>query len=254
MKWNKTIVLVLSAALIILGGLLPAIVGNRQDAAVENEIRFSPINTIQLQFTESDISLREIVSILCTDPETVEIPGDLTNLKLDRAQTLAMNMAQRLQENGIGFWSHPLDGPQEKMEYFVDFCQPVLSTSGLVDGLSNIFWTVEVVSTDRMEILSLVIDDRTGTICSMNYFDETVEYSKSHMQSILYTFSYLYLEELGEEYFDYNCNDILADAQSPLDNSYLASSIRWWAEDYEYRTTFFVNNNSFYTYLAVVSY
>lgn len=254
MRRNRTIILILSAVLIVLGAFLPTIVGNRQDAAAEGEILFADIKDIQLEFSESDISLREIISILCTDPETVDIPVDLCNLKKGRVETIAMNMAQQLQEKEIGFWIHHLDGPAEESVYFVDFCQPVLSSSNLVDGLNNVFWTVEVVSTDRNQFLGLIIDDRSGTVCSMSYQDENIDHSKERMQSILYAFSYLYLEELGEEFFDYNCNDILAEAQSPLDNSYLASSIRWWAEDYEYRTTFFVNSNGFYTYLATQSY
>lgn len=254
MKLNRTLVLLLSAGLIVLGAFLPSIVGNRQDAAVEGEILFATVSDIQLVFSENDTTLRETISILCTDPDAVEIPADLANLKLSRVETAAMDMANRLQEEEIGFLLYPLDGPPENAEFFVDSCQPVLSSSNLVSGLNNIFWYVEVVSTDRKQFLGLVVDDRTGTICSMNYYDEHIEHSKDRMQTILYTFSYLYLEELGEEFFDYSCNDILKEAQSPTDNSYLASSIRWWAKDYEYRTTFFVNNNGFYTYLATQAY
>lgn len=254
MKFNRTIVLALSVLLIILGAFLPAIVGNRQDAAVEGEILFAAIKDIQLEFSESDVSLREIISILCTDPETVEIPADLTTLKQERAESLALDMARRLQKATIAFQTYDANGSETEAELVVQFCQPLLASSNLVEDLSNIFWSVEISSKDISQYLTLIIDDRTGTVCALNYYDANMEYSKEQMHSILYTFSYLYLEELGEEYFDYSSNDILAEAQSPLDNSYLASSIRWWAKDYEYRTTFFVSNNSFYTYLATVSY
>lgn len=254
MRFRPAMILLLSALLIVLGAFLPAIVGNRQDAAAEGKILFATINDVELQFSESDVTLREIISILCTAPESVEIPVDLTSLKRDRAESIALDMARRLQEACVAFRSIDTSGREIEAEFVVQFSQPVLSSSNLVDGLSNIFWSVEVSSKDVSQYLTLIIDDRTGTVCSLNYYDGNMNYVKTQMQSILYSFSYVYLEELGEEYFDYSSNDIQAEAQSPLDNSYLASSIRWWAKDYEYRTTFFVNTNGFYTYLATVAY
>ena len=261
MSLKRIAVLVFSVGMIILGAFLPAIVGNRQDAASEGDIQFATIKDIQLEFSESDVSLREIISILCTDPEAVDIPVDLTNLKQERAESLALDMAKRLEEAEIAFLTYDDQGNETQAELTVLYSQPRLASSNLVDGLSNIFWYVEIVDRNRQQVLQAVIDDRSGSVCSLNYSDETLVLQdtyryrhKEDMKAILYSFSYLYLEELGEEYFDYDSHDIQAEAQSPLDNSYIASSIRWWAGDHEFRTTFFVNGNGFYTYHAVVSY
>lgn len=261
MRMKRIAVLALSVALILLGAFLPSFVGKRQDASVAGEIRFETIKDIQLEFSESDVSLREIISILCTDPDLVDIPEGLTNLKQQRAESLALDMAQRLEESGIAFQAFDPNGKKTEAELSVLYSQPRLASSNLVDGLSNIFWYVEVVDTNREQVAQLVIDDRSGTVCSMHYSDanrvqpdEYAYYHKEEMKKILYSFSYLFLEELGEEYFDYSSSDIQAEAQSPLDNSYLASSIRWWAGDYEFRTTFFVSGSGFYTYHAVIAY
>lgn len=261
MNWKRILILLLSVAVILMGAFLPSLVSSRLDAGAEGEIRFATINDIQLEFSESDVSLREIISILCTDPEAVDIPVDLTNLKQERAESLALDMAKRLEKAEIAFHTYDGDGKKIEAQLQVLYSQPRLASSNLVDGLSNIFWYVEVSDPNREQLMQAVIDDRTGTVCSLNYSDENMavheQYryrNKETMKAILYSFSYLYLEELGEEYFDYDSHDIQAEAQSPLDNSYIASSIRWWAGDNEFRTTFFINGTGFYTYHAVVSY
>ena len=261
MRIKRVAILFLSVILILLGALLPSLVGKRQDASAAGKIRFETIKDIQLEFSESDVTLREIISILCTDPEAVDIPVDLTNLKQQRAESLALDMAKRLAEAEIAFQAYDDDGNKTEAGLQVLYSQPRLASSNLVDGLSNIFWYVEVCDQNREQLMQAVIDDRTGTVCSLNYSDVNLAaqgqyryHAKETMKTILYSFSYVYLEELGEEYFDYDSHDIQAEAQSPLDNSYIASSIRWWAGDHELRTTFFVNDSGFYTYHAVVSY
>lgn len=254
MKRNRYPVLLLSALLILLGGFLPSIVAGRQDASVEEKIQFAQITDIQLEFSESDLSLRQTISILCTDPETVDIPAGLANLKQEYVESLAYNMAVQLKEKSIGFWTFEESGREYASDLHIAFCQPRLASSNLEEDLSNIFWYVEVADTHQNQVMRVTIDDRTGTICSLYYQDMNRNHDKTQMQSILYSFSYLFLEELGEEYFDYDCNNILKDAQASADNSYLASAIRWWAGDHEMRTTFFVNGSAFYTYHAVVSY
>ena len=254
MKHKPYLVLLLSALLILLGGFLPGLVAARLDASVEKKIQFAEISDIQLEFSESDINLRQILSILCTDPETVDIPVGLAQQKQEYMESIASGMAVALQEKSMGFWTYEDGGMEYPSNLSIVFCQPRLASSNLEEGLSNIFWYVEVSDQNGNQLMRVTIDDRTGTVCSLYYQDLNRNHDKTQMQSILYSFSDLFLEELGEEFFDYDSNNILKDAQFPQDGSYLASTIKWWAQDLEMRTTFFVNSSAFYTYHAVASY
>lgn len=254
MKIKTPILLLLSFVLILLGALLPMLVGMQQDAANDGEVFLAAINDVQLEFSESDVTMKETISILCGGTDSVEIPPDLANLHSDRASDIALAMARQLQEAGIAFENRVELNELEDPEFSVQYFQTVLASSSTVDGQSNIFWTVVVCSKDGTQVLDVVIDDRTGTVCSLDYRDDYIAYNKTRMKSILYTFCKIYLDELGEEFYDYDRNSILSSAKSPTDNAYLASEINWWANDFEYRTTFFVNTHGFYTYLDVVSY
>lgn len=250
MKYKRTIVLSLSALLILLGALLPGIVGSRQDAAHDGEVYFASINEIQLEFSQNDMTLKDTIAVLCGTAETVEIPEELAQLKRSSAISYATAAVEAYWESGIVFQEEDIGG----FSFEVVSCIPYLAYCSSQDNLTNIFWQITFSNKKRTEYMTLILDDRTGTICSVDYSYGDVILSDEDMNRVLYNFSNVYLQELGEEFYDFDTNKILKDAQFPQDKSYLASSIRWWAGDYEYRTTFFVNPNGFYTYLAVETY
>lgn len=250
MSLRQFVILLLSAAIIVVGALLPNLAGQRQDAASDGEIFFATINDVELEFAESDITLRDTIAILCGSREDVEIPEELTSRSRDEVIGIANVAAEAYRDACIAFQSH--DGVQYGFEILI--CKPVLAYSSGDENKSNIFWQVNLCGKDRAQVMNFTIDDRTGTICSMEYSDGNAEYTKQEMKSILYTFSSVYLAELGEEFYDFDSDSILAAAKSPLDNSYLASEISWFSSEYEYRTTFLVNTHGFYTYLAPVAY
>lgn len=250
MRFNRFFVLLMAAALIALGALFPMIVGKKQDASGDGEIFFATINDVQLEFAESDVTLMETISILCSNVDTVEIPKDLASMKLEKIEQIANAAAVQYQEAGIAFRSE--DGINYGFEIVAS--QPVLAYSSSNDNQSSIFWYVNLLGHERSQYMNLIIDDRTGTVCSLEYSDDNGDYDKNTMKNIIYYFSGIYLDDLGEEFYDFNNNNILTSAKSPADNSYLASEISWWSDGYEYRTTFFVNTHEFYTYLSVVSY
>lgn len=70
------------------------------------------------------------------------------------------------------------------------------------------------------------------------------------MEFILFNFSELYLSSLGEFFYNFKTEDIVMQAKTAEDKSYLASEITWEDEIYsDCKITFFVNRNGFYTYL-----
>lgn len=250
MKYRRTIVLALSALLIILGALLPGIVGSRQDAIHNGEIYFAPISDVQLEFTESDRTLKETIAVLCGTRESVEIPEELATLKRSSAISYATAAVEAYWEAGVAFQ----DENSGSFFFEVLSCQPYLVYSSSQDNMTNVFWMVTFGNRNRSEQMTLAVDDSTGIICSVEHSYGDVILGEEDMNRVLYNFSKVYLQALGEEFYEFDTNKILKDAKWPQDKSYLASSIRWWAADYEYRTTFMVNSNGFYTYLAVESY
>lgn len=250
MRYKRTVVLALAALLIVLGALLPGLVGARKDASRNEEVFLASINEIQLEFSQSDMTLKDTIAILCGTRESVDIPEELASMKRSTIISYATAAVETYWESGLVF--------QDEMAGTFSFemlsCQPYLAYSSSQENKTNIFWIVTFGSKDRSQHMTLTLDDRTGKVCGVDHSYGNVILGEEDMNRVLYNFSRIYLEELGEEFQDFDTNVILKDAQSPQDKSYLASSIRWFAEDYEYRTTFFVNPNGFYTYLAIESY
>ena len=105
---------------------------------------------------------------------------------------------------------------------------------------------------DEVKDVARVIDDRTGTVCSVEYRGLEAEYDSWEMQQILEGFCRTYLEGLGEEFFDYSAEDLTSKLDMAVDQSYMAAQLRFNAWDDplygETRIVFFLNRNGFYTY------
>ena len=164
MRFRRSLILLLSVLLIVLGGLLPNVVGKRQDAADDGKIYFATVSDIELEFSESDVPLKQTISILCGNFDSVEIPEELATQSRERVTNIADSAAREYQEKGVAFQSE--DGVLYGFDIVI--AQPVLAYSS-TDNQSSIFWFVNVIGFDRTQFMSLTIDDRTGTVCSVDY-------------------------------------------------------------------------------------
>lgn len=256
MKLKSFLALLLSAAVIVLGALLPKFVGERQDAANDNRVLFAPIKDIRLEFTREEITMSQTVAMLGGYREAVEIPYGLTSLGQDKAEAAALAAAERYCQADVMFQN---TADQTTILY----CQPVLIYGNYLydaagqpryDGASvnnrqsNIYWEITCGSIEGAYTFHVIIDDRTGMVCSVEYSDGKHEYKQEDMEFILFCFCDLYLTDLGEEFYWCDVSDIADNAIAPLDNSYLASDISWTDSVYgECWVTFFVNEHGFYT-------
>lgn len=265
MKLKSFLALLLATAVIVLGALLPKFIGERQDAANDNQLLFAPINDVRLEFTQEEITMSQTVAIQAYQAEAVEIPYGLTSLGKEKAEAAALAAMERYQQAGTLFQNITDQGQ------FI-YCQPVLMYGATVSGSiaeqeeqrydssgnnrqSNIYWDIAYSNTSNDAgfyscYFHFIIDDRTGTVCSVDYSDGNHRYKQEDMEFILASFCDSYLSELGEEFYWCDVEDIVANAKAPLDNSYLASDISWTDSVYgECRITFFVNENGFYTHI-----
>lgn len=237
--------LLLSAAIIALGAMLPMFVANRQDAANENHVLIASVKDVQLTFTQDAMTISQTVALLGSYREAIEIPQSLTALKQDKAKAIAHAAIERYQQAGVFF-----QDTAEQGQFFS--CQPFLmygddaSDSG--SAQNNIYWSVNYGDADGTFTFYLFIDDQTGTVCSVEYSDNKHKYKQADMEFILSSFCSLYLSDLGEEFYWCEPSDIFSQTKSPPDGSYLAADFTWSdATHAAYTITFFVNESSFYT-------
>lgn len=241
MKRRSFLALLAAACIIVLGALLPKIEGFRQDAVNDNQLLFASVNEVQLEFSQDGRTMKRTIAIPGQFREAVDIPEDLASLKREKVENIAAATATRYSQAGVIF--------QEVEDHQIQYCQPVLAYGQ--ENESNVYWTVHYGDPKGSQIFYLTIDDRTGTVCSIEYMAPDSEYVLENLDYVLSNFCEIYLSGLGEEFYDYEVEDILKRAESRADMTYLASQISWEEEGYgECEITFLVNANGFYTYIS----
>lgn len=245
MKIRSYFLILCAGVVIVLGAMLPGIVGERRDAAEQGRIQFAPVQEVRLEFTDSGITMKQTLAIMGPLRDVVNIPGELATLKRSKVEHIAADAAQRYNQAGV-----LLRDPGDFSRYSM-----VSDLTVLVYGpetSSNVFWIVDYGDQEENTWFHMVIDDRTGTVCSVEYRDLEAEYDPGEMGGVLEDFCQTYLDGLGEEFFDYSGADLAGKAEKDADSSYMAAQLRFNAWDNplygETRIVFFLNRNGFYTY------
>ena len=245
MKIRSFLMILCAGAVIALGALLPGLVGKRLDAAEQGKIRFAQAQEIRLEFEGSGMTMKQTLAVMGPMRDVVNIPEELATLKRSKVEHIAADAAQRYSQAGV-LLRDPGDFSLYSMvgDYTVLVYGPETS--------SNVFWIVDYGDPEGNSWFHMVIDDRTGTVCSVEYRDLETEYDPGDMRQILEGFCQTYLEGLGEEFFDYSGADLAGKADQGADHSYMAAQLLFDAWDEpglgETRIVFFVNRNGFYTY------
>jgi len=241
MKLKPILVILAAVCIVILGAMLPQLVALRQDRQSEGKVQFSSVEGVELEFTRSDISRSEALAILARSRDVVGIPRELANLKIERVEEIALGAVEKFREAGI------LLGDVEEDE--VLDAQPMLYYG--LEGQSVIYWAVSLGDPKAEHNFSLTVDDRTGTVCSVEYINGKTEYEPDRMEAVLGGFCRVYLTGLGDEFSGWSVEELTRNAKSPQDKSYLATELSWTDPLYgENRITFFVNRSGFYTYFG----
>ncbi len=245
MKIRSYFLILCAGVVIVLGAMLPGIVGERRDAAEQGRIQFAPVQEVRLEFTDSGITIKQTLAIMGPLRDVVNIPEELATLKRSKVERIAADAAQRYNQAGV-----LLEDPGDFSGYSMVGDYTVLVYGP--ENLSNVFWILDYTNQDGSSWFHMVIDDRTGTVCSLEYRNWENEYDPGEMGGVLEDFCQTYLDGLGEEFFDYSGADLAGKAEKDADSSYMAAQLRFNAWDNplygETRIVFFLNRNGFYTY------
>lgn len=241
MRLKPILAIFIALCIIVLGAMLPGLIARRQQRQSESQVLFSQIGDVELTFAQSGITCSEALSIYSKNKEAVEIPPELASLSREKVESVAASAAEKFRDGGM-----LLSSPDEDR---LMFAQTLLFYGQ--DNRSNIYWIIHYGDKKNTHTISMVIDDRTGTICSVEYMDQKSEYEPEQMEAVLRSFCRLYLTGLGEEFFGFSVDALMSNAKSAQDSSYLATELIWENDAYgENRVTFFVNRSGFYTYFG----
>lgn len=234
--------LLLAFIAIVMCAFLPRIVSWRQDAKYTGQVQFAPVSDIQLEFTDTERSLKETISILGENKDSLGIPPELASLKKDNVQRIAGKAIEAYREAGL------ID---QDASFVMQSITPML-VYGTGENRNNVFWHLDFYDYAQGMYCNFSVDDRTGCVVRADFgFANTEPFPKKQMEYILENFSSVYLKSLGEEFREYDAATLLEQAKTPADESYLANSIYFFIDGYrECSITFFVNQNGFYTYIS----
>lgn len=240
MKLKSAVALLAALCLIFLGAWLPRLAGQRQDARNENQVLFTQVQGVTLEFAESDLTMAETLSILMGARESVDIPQELASLKREKVEKIVGSTIEKYRDAGI-----LLSDPTEDE---ILSCQTMLCYGP--DRKSNVYWQVYYGDKEGSHAFIMTLDDRTGTICVMEYTDNASEYSADQMTAVLDGFLRLHLTGLGGTFFSADTASLLENAKAAQDYSYLATEYPWTDPTVPGKITFFVNRGGFYTYFS----
>lgn len=248
MRWKTPLILLLCGAILVLGAFLPGFVADLQDRYGAQNVDYAEIGEIRLEFENSAMTMREKLALLSGPASTMQVSTDMTLHTTAEVWQIAMETAEAYRQSGLI--------PKALSAADIAYCIPIMhyweQYEGTAQLYSNIFWELSIADgAGGTNALTLVIDDRTGTVCTLNYQNMTTHREEPmRLSKALEVLCSLALEELGEEFSEYNART-LAHSAGITDNttSYAAVDIPWEdANIGEIRLAFVVSEAGFYTY------
>lgn len=247
MRWKTLLTLLLCAVLLVLGAFLPELVGYFLDREGSQVPSYAQIEQVHLEFEEEPISLREKMALLDGQAQTMQVSTDMPRYTAAEIWQIAMKTASNYHQAGMV--------PQALEAADITYCIPIMyywqepEPAGRIR--SNIFWELSFADGGLGgNLLTMVIDDRTGTVCTLNYQNVNA-HREGTLSKSLHTLCNLALEELGEEFAEFDATALASEAQATdAAASYAAVDLTW--EDAlrgEIRLAFVVSNAGFYTYV-----
>lgn len=246
-RFKQPLLLALCAGLLVLGGLLPGLVGDAQDAYREGRVEFAPVSAVQLEFEDTSMTLGQKLALIAQGTEAVQVSTDMTRHTTAEIWQIAMNTAEAYHQAGlIPTTLSPAD---------IAYCVPkmVYWESRRGDGgvYSNIFWELSISDGNGEEnALSMMVDDRTGTVCTIRYQNVTVSRAEAlTLEQVLALLCGMALEELGEEFGEFDPKRMAREAEISEAAGYATAQIAWDDPIHgEVRMAFVVSDVGFYTY------
>lgn len=250
---NKTLfALTLALLLLVMGGFLPGIVGAATDRAITGKMEFAQVSDIQLEFVQGDMAIEETLSIYCKATSAVEVPQDLATRSSQDILLLAQQAFTHYQDAGLV--THSLD-PQKDLSS----CVSMLHYQPDSSRRSNIFWHLNFEPSDNSWKFTMILDDRTGALCSVHYeyrkaaetmptSEPSGELPSTDPAESVSAFARLFLNDLGGSFAAVDAETIAAGVSASVDEDFTSTTVSW--DDTikgQCHIVFYLRDGAFYT-------
>jgi len=202
MQRVKTATAVLLAlTLLVTAAFLPWLIADLQERRDTGEIFYAAMQEITLNIDNSN--LWDSLSVLCrSDLDNYQI--DESNARLTREQviSIAAEAMEAYEACGLFFRDIPFGSPAVEIT-------PQLVYPASKPSENGIFWGIfyngsyDAKDSDYAVVdwtLSIILDDSTGKIVGLEFYDPTVPFAQSDMNAILKAFHQLFFQQLGEPF------------------------------------------------------
>lgn len=197
-KWKRLGAIIMVALTIVLCGMLPGIVGR-----IEDTIPVEPtyVNMKSMQFSRELSDLEKMYLVVYGNK--VDVSADTASLEPEEVIAIALEKLEPYYS--MGLISQPVK------TFDVEICRPMLcySTVYSQNELSGVFWVVNMidggvnekgtnVSYDETVIkkeITLWIDEISGEIVWIHYYDEEGCYEPEELAEVGVTFHSLFMED-----------------------------------------------------------
>lgn len=250
MNLRSIMVLLLSAVLLVMGAVLPMAVAGVQDSMNTEKVGYASINAVNLEFSESPMTIREKLAVAAHPGSTVDIPEELADHSQEEITDIALEKITPYQDEGL------LLGEIDRENLLVTAIPVLLSSEDPQEERSCIVWYLVLSPAqspgDCYWTLYLTLDDETGTLCSMEYSfhakDQTRYQRTGSNADQLLKFCRLYIDGLGEEFAEYAPEDLLKEAWTSPTGDNIYTMVNWGDIYYgEVQITLYMTNYGFGT-------
>lgn len=192
-KWKTSLLMLLCACLLILGAVLPGLLGHIQ----ENHYQpgFAAMHSVELDL-HGEVSLKEMLSIISNSTNTLEVSGDVAVRTEEEILDLAQERLQPFLDAGL------IVAPGLDVRSQTYSCKPYLTVWEGEEAASVICWQVLIQFDEEEPALVLGLEDQTGALVVLDYQYSKLEFYPSYFAPdvTMETLSGLYLSGLGGEF------------------------------------------------------
>lgn len=237
--YKSLLILLLAALIVFLGAGLPKTVAAWQER--NDDVSYAAISPVELTLKEESFNIVKKLSIFSKGDGLVEVPEAMASKTVEEIRDIFTQTLDRYMQAGL------IRDPGADAEGQIINCIPYLAIDE-ERAESYLCWYASLITPEAMWSLVLYIDDETGTVINVGYYDRINE--QPHPETALLGFSEIYLQGLGGEFAGYDPADILADAEY-YSASMISGYINWGDTLYgEIIITFWINESGFYTLIT----
>lgn len=243
-KFKSPLILLLSAALILFGAMLPKTVAAIQDDVDITQVNYAPISEVHLEFDNDVMTMKEKFMIMHHDQTNVPVPAKLCTRTEDNIMELAQDTIAAYTEAGLIPFS------VDVLECLND-CKAYLGYSYYTET-SFVYWSVVLSNVEWSDwMIYLRIDDETGAVMQIECLHQATLYELP-LDDKLDTFCQLYLKNLGTEFEEFDNAYLKKHMEATSDRSTLYCYLSWQDETMENVTLYLtVNEYGFHSNLDI---